>query len=154
MANSLFDLFPWRTALTLVARARTRQNILWPLMRNVMQCTMDSVMPGLGMFLLKRNCDPAPITRRQTYWGWANAEVLSFFPQPWPSSSLSSWCILNALGKGKGASRYDVRIRGGHGKVNIVRVIAWISCYKSVPNVDKWGKEINVDVINLLVSIS
>ena len=39
-----------------------------------------------------------------------------------------------------GASRYDVRIgegRGGHGKADVVREVACILQYKSVPNEDK-----------------
>ena len=39
----------------------------------------------------------------------------------------------------QGASRYDVRIREGHGKVNTVREVAWILDYKSFPNADNGG---------------
>ena len=41
----------------------------------------------------------------------------------------------------KEASRYDVRMGGGggHGKADVLREVAWILYYKSVPNADKGG---------------
>ena len=67
-------------------------------------------------------------------------------------SLIPSWNARVPRSAAEGASRYDVRIGGlgGHGKADIVREVAYVVLYKSVPNADRGGQksEIFVDIIN------